>query len=404
MTIDFTNQNLPPIYYKNGKKCYLDPIRKRLTYVTAEETVRQQVISYLINDIKVPKMMIKSEEPLIHYGINSKTRADIIIHQAENDGLVPIAVIECKAPNIFIGSKENNQLVGYANELCCDYIMITNGLEINFYHYDEKSESYMVIEEFPIYEQMLTGIYGLSTIEAVPERIPFYKLEEVIKENRIDGSSTEIGDSTPINKAVLSLNLWETILDVREKIPCGRYGIFEIIEDLGVRLVSYGNASGGVFSGPYRSFLINFEGNSQIVSFGMSSYCTWAKQDILKTSLNIAIDTEKSAHHSLQLIIDDNVTDIKNEFYFYHHGKIAIGNIGSGRVSELRQLVEKYCPKLISNDRFYFGKLNNDKLFSFKDDSVRNLIMNLIAYALIRDVYRNEVKYRLNSCKKSTRN
>lgn len=33
---------LPPIYKRLGKECYLDPIRKKLIYITPEETVRQE--------------------------------------------------------------------------------------------------------------------------------------------------------------------------------------------------------------------------------------------------------------------------------------------------------------------------------------------------------------------------
>lgn len=30
---------LPPIYHRNGKDCYLDPIRQKLIYITPEERV-----------------------------------------------------------------------------------------------------------------------------------------------------------------------------------------------------------------------------------------------------------------------------------------------------------------------------------------------------------------------------
>lgn len=45
---------LPPIYIRDGKECYLDPIRQKLIFITPEETVRQIAISYLINEQKVP--------------------------------------------------------------------------------------------------------------------------------------------------------------------------------------------------------------------------------------------------------------------------------------------------------------------------------------------------------------
>lgn len=71
---------LPPIYKRLGKECYLDPIRKKLIYITPEETVRQEVISYLLEVLKVPEEMLVVEQHLSHYGINTKKRADIVIH------------------------------------------------------------------------------------------------------------------------------------------------------------------------------------------------------------------------------------------------------------------------------------------------------------------------------------
>lgn len=86
------------------------------------------------------------------------------------------------------------------------------------------------------------------------------------------------------------------------------------------------------------------------------------------------------------LIIHDGICD------FYHHRKIAIGNIGSGKISELQSLVEEIAPDLIDGNKFYFGSLPIDCLWSFHDNNVIELITNLICYALIRDVYRRNKK------------
>ena len=51
MYIDLSKQPLPKIYTRKGRECYLDPIRKKLIYITPEETVRQQVISHLLYDL-----------------------------------------------------------------------------------------------------------------------------------------------------------------------------------------------------------------------------------------------------------------------------------------------------------------------------------------------------------------
>lgn len=69
MYIDLSKQPLPKVYKHDGKPCYLDPIRKKLIFITPEETVRQQMISYLRNELYVPDNMISVEEHRSHYGI-----------------------------------------------------------------------------------------------------------------------------------------------------------------------------------------------------------------------------------------------------------------------------------------------------------------------------------------------
>lgn len=135
MYIDLCTQPLAKIYIRKGKECYLDPIRKKLIYITPEETVRQQVISYLLYDLKVPADRISVEENLSHYGIKSIRRTDITIKRLTKEGdLIPIAVIECKAPGIGLGEKVGEQLSYYSNTLGCDYAMMINGMEYLCYH------------------------------------------------------------------------------------------------------------------------------------------------------------------------------------------------------------------------------------------------------------------------------
>lgn len=124
--MNIEKSKLPEIYKRNGRDCYLDPIRKRLIYITPEETVRQRVISYLMKDLTVPAEMLQVEEHLSHYGIDSRGRADIVILGLNKEkNCVPITVIECKAESVMLDEKALIQALDYSDALGSIYTFIT---------------------------------------------------------------------------------------------------------------------------------------------------------------------------------------------------------------------------------------------------------------------------------------
>ncbi len=394
MQFDITAQRLPKIYKRGNKDCYLDPVRKKLIYITPEETVRQKVISYLIDDLDVPAEMISVEAQLSHYGVRSKRRADIIVHGTDSDGVLrPVAIVECKAPGIILGEKAADQITDYCNSLGCDFAMMVNDCESFTYHYDEKRDEYIQIDGLPKYSELLENKFSEFIPGEFPARIAHDKISAFLKAN-LDEYSPDISNLTEHSLACAAFNLLEGLLDPRHQLPQRSYDLFSLIEDYGVRTLSYGNAAGGNFSGLYRSFIIDFNGSTEFVSIGLSTYATFARPDDVKTVLNVAIDNEKESHHALQLVLDDNVEYSGSKFTFLHHGKIAVSNKGSGKVDELREFVIARRPQLVYGKQFCLGTLVNDRNWNLDDTEVVNFIENLISYALIRDEYRKEVKQR----------
>ena len=106
----------------------------------------------------------------------------------------------------------------------------------------------------------------------------------------------------------------------------------------------------------------------------------------------VAIDNEDDSHHALQYSIDDNLQQVGNTYPFYHHGKIAIGNKGSGKVSELIQFVAPEYAEIIEGKKFNLGQLTFDKDWDLNNPEVEKLIENVISYALLRDEYRTKIK------------
>lgn len=396
MRINIEGQSLPELYMRHGKECYLDPVRQKLIYITPEETVRQRMISYLMNELKVPKEAILVEEHLSHYHVNSKRRADIIVHGTKDDIDYPILVVECKAPEVYLDEKAHEQVFDYCDALGADYAMVCNGYEMFCYKYLEEKNIYEELNVIPKYKEMLEGKAEIKAREELPQRIPFEKIEQHLKfifgQFPEDYFGEDISKSTPMPIAKAAFNLQEALYDVRYKMPVGDYGIFKLIEDYGIRMLSYGNAGGGQFFAPYRSFLIEYKGSTEFVSFAFSTYGRTDGKGTVKTCMSVAHDNEKETHHALQLVFDDNIHVLNDRVTFYHSGRIAVGNIGSGKIDELRMFVNERYPEIIDSKRFNLGMLVNDHLWNIDQPDVIELIVNCISYALIRDEYREYVK------------
>ena len=106
---------------KNIKKIW-DPLRKKEVALTPEEDVRQWFISRLHSLIGVPMHMMMSE---VGFSIgDKKLRADIVVYGRNAS---PVAVVECKRPDIELDQAVLDQAVVYNMVLNVRYIFITNG-------------------------------------------------------------------------------------------------------------------------------------------------------------------------------------------------------------------------------------------------------------------------------------
>lgn len=152
-------------------------------------------------------------------------------------------------------------------------------------------------------------------------------------------------------------------------MPTGKYKIFTLLEDYGLRMLACGNASGGWFYSPYRSFLVDFKGSTEFVSIAVSPYFN-NDGSTSKTVINVSVDTETGAHNSLEMICDKFLAVSGRKVTFYHSGKIIVGRYGCAKTSDLRSYVEKQYPSIIEGNMYNLGTLNNDRLWYLDDPEV----------------------------------
>lgn len=125
-----------------------DPLRKKDVSLTPEERVRQWCICLLNRQMSVPMHMMMSE---VGFKLGEKQfRADIIIYDR---AAKPLAVVECKRPEVQINTTVLEQAVRYNMVLDVKYIIITNGLKT--FIFEKKEGRYEPLNSAPDYEKML---------------------------------------------------------------------------------------------------------------------------------------------------------------------------------------------------------------------------------------------------------
>lgn len=95
-----------------------------------EESVRQAVIRHLEADLGVPKVCIRPELALSAWDPKVKDRVDIAVFAAKAAGVVPVLLVECKAPEVPLDEAVAAQVRRYLRILPARWIAITNGRQI----------------------------------------------------------------------------------------------------------------------------------------------------------------------------------------------------------------------------------------------------------------------------------
>lgn len=378
---------LPKPVLLGSEKHIKDPYRQRLVKLTPEEVVRQKTVRFLEQELKVPLYCIRLEQSMRHYQVDSNIRADIVIegqHKRKNE-INPIAVVECKAEHVALTEPVVHQVMDYADNMGCDYIFLTNGVTMRVGKWVEEKKAYLWLEKLPTYAEMCQGKFKPVQQTEPFVRAPFGQWEQAIEECY---QFNEFGRDTPKKMLPFMINLWQCLLDVSHTLPKRQYRLFEVLEDWENRELSFGNSGGGVFAGLYRSFLVKYKRQKLVVDLGFSSYGTFSRSDLVRTALCVGIEIKNQRHHSLQLSMDDNLLCHGNRFQVTHSGRIGVGNIGSGKIEELKKGLEKCYPDVLVDNKIVLGTLINDRLFYLDDAAIVTLMENLISYALIRDDYR----------------
>ncbi len=125
-----------------------DPLRGKNVTATAEERVRQWFIVQLRDIFKVPPQLMMSE---VGFRFGDKPyRADIIVYGRDAS---PLAVVECKRPEVELSAKVVEQAMRYNSVLGVKFLILTNGNLT--YIYGLKEGRFVPCDHIPSYEEMI---------------------------------------------------------------------------------------------------------------------------------------------------------------------------------------------------------------------------------------------------------
>jgi hypothetical protein len=376
--IDFTKHKPK----KRQNNVYLCNIRKRLISVTPEEEVRQSLISFLITEKGYPIENIQIEVPMSYFEKGAKGRADILIF--DNDENV-LCLIECKEPREYLTDNVLEQVERYDKYVKAETTCVVIGSEIHFFAFMQNENTIIKLSEFPTFKTLIENgqvDYFMPEIEEF-EKINFIEPldQDIINEFYDEGI---FGENTDEKYLPFLVNLYNFYQDKENKV----LGI-DNVEDIGIKVTKYGNASGGGFFGNYRAFL-DYNSNS-VVSFAISSM-TRGENYPVHTSLMFAVDMKGKFHLSLEMRVDKHINFNENKILITHDGTITIGKLGAAKRKDLINFIEERKPELIKDGKVYLGMFEVDKEIKSTDSETKEFLKNCIEYSLIRDEFRENKK------------
>ena len=125
-----------------------DPLRRKEVKATPEEQVRQWFVQLLLREAGVPAHLMMSEVGFRWGG--KRYRADVLAYDRQGR---PLAVVECKRPDVALESAVAEQAMRYNSVLDVRWIFLTNGTKTLVFK--REGDRFTPFGALPRYEEML---------------------------------------------------------------------------------------------------------------------------------------------------------------------------------------------------------------------------------------------------------
>ena len=130
------------------RRYLFDPLRRKEVKATPEELVRQWFVQLLLREAGVPAHLMMSEVGFRWGG--KRYRADVLAYDRQGR---PLAVVECKRPDVALESAVAEQAMRYNSVLDVRWIFLTNGTKTLVFK--REGDRFAPFGALPRYEEML---------------------------------------------------------------------------------------------------------------------------------------------------------------------------------------------------------------------------------------------------------
>ena len=340
-------------------------VRDKAVRATPEERVRQRVLHWLVHEKGWPKDNVRLEQsyPWVSDPARTRIRSDI---ELLDDGDV-VVVVECKRGDVPLDERVDQQAIEYAVKARARWIWTTNGERHGFF--EKQGPQWRPVASLKPLEVFSDPLVAKLEFPASIDVDALARYWESLG----DPQFLEPGADYD---ARFVLALHRVLFDIRRKLPYSHGGV-HILEDRGSAWHNFGNRGGG-YSTRYADFIAATQGRVEAVSIAVNR---WHRGGL---RLCVGVRKPKRAHHALQLDTGQCVwEEEKKSWHIYHDGRMS----QVPRDIVVEAVREAQAGRWIDGDnqgrdRIYLGTLPDADSANWR--KVRNLLANLIHYAIIR--------------------
>jgi hypothetical protein len=342
----------------------------------------------------VPKNMMYINQSFRKYGIESSKVIDIVIHDMIDDEMKPVAIVECKSPGLALYHTTTAHIEDFAKKIGVNYLIVTNGNDVDSYISREDRLSFWKIDNIPDYETICNGHRA-----ALATEFALHTDHKKKKSSRkIEAAPKFNSKTTPKVIQPVVMGLVKCLSDDRSKLKPQMIDKLNFVGDCGLRKKLMGFGSEKHHNPLARTLLVkDFYNNHQMVSVDITP-------DLSGTPyLSVTLDDYDSRQVIYALDLSESLREDSKKIQMMCDFQTALPQENMEFLQALRQFISEKAPALIKDNHLYFGELEGLVPFKMDQDEIAQVLAQLITFALLLDEYREQLKSATRDQKKSNK-